>query len=36
MDGGEKLKVSKDLPDADARFAELESLFRHFAKRHAA
>ena len=31
MDGGDKLKVVKELPDADARFEELAALLRHFA-----
>ncbi len=36
MEGGEKFKISKELPDAQARFDELAMLFRRFAKRNAA
>ncbi|MEQ9060627.1 MAG: transcription-repair coupling factor [Gammaproteobacteria bacterium] len=34
MDGGDKLKVVKELPDAEARFEELAALLRHFAGDH--
>lgn len=36
MEGGEKLKIAKQLDDADARFNELEQLFARFQQRHAA
>ena len=36
LDGNDKLKVVKDLPDAEARFAELDALFAHFKRRQAA
>lgn len=36
MDGSEKLKIVKELPDAEARFAELDALFGRFRRRHAA
>lgn len=36
LDGGDKLRVVKDLPDAQARFEELAVLFARFGNRHAA
>ncbi len=36
FDGGDKLRVARELPDAAARFAELDALFERFGKRHAA
>ena len=36
MDGGEKIRIVKDLPDATARFEELAFLFERFRRRHAA
>ncbi|MGR8918062.1 MAG: transcription-repair coupling factor [Gammaproteobacteria bacterium] len=36
MDGGERLRVVKELPDAASRFDELDFLFRRFGERHAA
>jgi transcription-repair coupling factor (superfamily II helicase) len=36
MEGGSKLKVAKELPDAESRFAEIDALFVRFGKRHAA
>jgi transcription-repair coupling factor (superfamily II helicase) len=36
LDGSDKLKLLKDLPDAESRFAELDALFAHFRRRQAA
>ncbi|MCB1745889.1 MAG: transcription-repair coupling factor [Gammaproteobacteria bacterium] len=36
FDGGDKLRVVKELPDAQARFEELRTLFDRFSRRHAA
>ena len=36
MDGGEKLRIVKELPDAEARFEELAFIFERFHGRHAA
>ena len=36
LDGGEKLRIAKELPDAESRFAELNSLFTRLARRQAA
>ena len=36
LDGPEKLKLAKELPDAEARFAELEQLFQRLGRRQAA
>ena len=36
MDGGEKLRIVKELPDREARFEELAFLFERFRRRHAA
>ncbi|MEX2482698.1 MAG: transcription-repair coupling factor [Gammaproteobacteria bacterium] len=36
LDGGDKLRVSKELGDAEAKFTELECLFERFGRRHAA
>ena len=36
MDGGEKLRIVKELPDAEARFEEMAFLFERFRRRHAA
>ena len=36
LDGGEKLKVTKELPDAESRFAELKSVFERLARKQAA
>ena len=36
MDGGDKIRIVKDLPDAEARFEELAFLFERFRRRHAA
>ena len=36
IDGGDKLRVNKELVDAEARFSELDLLFTRFGRRHAA
>jgi transcription-repair coupling factor (superfamily II helicase) len=36
MDGGEKLRITKELPDAESRFAELKLLFERLASKRAA
>ena len=36
LDGGEKLRITKELPDAESRFEELKSLFTRLASKQAA
>ena len=36
LDGGEKLRITKELPDAESRFAELKSVFERLARKQAA
>ena len=36
LDGSDKLKIIKDLPDAESRFTELDALLTHFQRQHAA
>lgn len=36
LDGNERLRISKELADAEARFAEISELFERFGNRHAA
>ena len=36
LDGGEKLRITKELPDAESRFAELKDLFERLARKQAA
>ena len=36
LDGGEKLRITKELPDAESRFTELKSVFERLARKQAA